>query len=295
VRLRLLHSGVLAGLAMLFLAHPVFAQQNPDTMDPDVSAAKAKQLIKQAIDALGGPAYRNSRESECEGRVAQMDRNGAMMGFNNMRNYWRYPDKSRTEYEVKSTKGGFFAVLVGSLPVKGGTFIQLFSGDKGWTMDKGGVNEADATVVSEFQSGAKRQIHNLLINRVNEEGVFVRYAGLGIADLRPVEWIEISDRDGRTVRLALEHETHLPMRTVATTPNEEMRDMDEDITIYSNYRENEGVQAPMQITREHNSRRTHQIFYNSCRGNPNLPEDFFTEESLQKRYKESGGKAKEPK
>jgi len=171
----------------------------------------------------------------------------------------------------------------------------LFNGDKGWTMDKSGVNEADTTVVSEFQAGAKRQLHNLLINRVNEEGVFLRYAGLGIADLRPVEWIEISDRDGRTVRLALEHETHLPMRTVATTPNEEMRDMDEDLTIYSNYKENEGVQTPMQITREHNGLRTHQIFYNSCRSNPNLPEDFFSEESLQKRFKETSGKSKESK
>lgn len=283
------------GLFALLLLVPQAVAQNPDTMDPDQSSAKAKQLIRQAIAALGGATYVNALESECDGRVAQMDRGGGVMGYSIVDTYWHYPDKSRTEYVVKTTKGGLFAVLWGNLPIKGGLFIQLFNGDRGWTMDKGGVNEADSVVVAEFQAATKRQIHNLLVNRVNEEGVFVRYAGLGVADLREVEWVEFTDPEGRMVRLALEHGTHLPLRTVVTTPNEEMHDTDEDVTIYSNYREIQGVQTPMQTTREHNGRRTHQIFYNSCRNSPNLPADFFTEESLQKRFKETGGKVKAEK
>jgi len=294
VRVSLQHSGLLAALGLLLLVPSALAQ-NPDMMDPDQSAAKARQLVKQAIAALGGSTYQNSVESDCEGRVAQLDRNGAMMGYTIIRSFWRYPDKNRTEYVVKSTKGGIFAVLGGNLPVKGGSFIQLFDGDKGWTMDKSGVNEADATVVAEFQASLKRQIHNLLLNRVNEEGVYLRYEGIGVADLRPVDWVKITDQEDREVRLALEHDTHLPLRTIVTTPNEEMRDRDEDVTIYSNYRNVEGVESPMQITREHNGLRTHQIFYNSCKNNPNLPADFFTEAALQKQFKETGGKAKEEK
>ncbi len=294
MRVSLRKSGVLALLGAL-LSAPVVLAQNPETMDPEQNGAKARQLLKQAISALGGDAFRGSVESDCEGRVAQFDRGGGMMGYNYIRSYWHYPDKSRTEYVVKSTKGGLFAVLVGNLPVKGGVFIQLFNGDQGWTMDKSGVNEADATVVAEFQSAAKRQIHNLLMSQVKQEGVFLRYAGSGIVDLHPVEWLEISDQDGRTVRLALEHLSHLPLRTVVNTPNEETRDTDEDVTIYSNYKENEGVQTPMQVSREHNGRRTHQIFYNSCNAHPNLPADFFTAESLRERFKKTGAKAKAEK
>jgi hypothetical protein len=287
-------TGLLALLGGLLVAPPAFAQ-NPDSMDPDQNAAKARQLLKQAVAAMGGSAFQNGVESDCEGRVAQFDRNGGTLGYNNIRSYWRYPDKSRTEYVVKSTKGGIFAVLVGNLPVKGGVFIQLFNGDQGWTMDKSGVNEADATVVAEFQSAAKRQLHNLLMNQVKQEGVFLRYGGGGIVDLHPVEWVEISEQDGRTVRLALEHLSHLPLRTVVTTPNEETRDTDEDVTIYSNYENKQGVQTPLQISREHNGRRTYQLFYNSCNNNPNLPMDFFTAESLRERFKKTGGKVKEEK
>jgi hypothetical protein len=294
VRLSLRKFGTPMMLGLVLLALPGLAQ-NPDTMNPDQNAAKARQLLKQAVEALGGRAFQSNVESDCEGRVAQLDRGGGVMGYSFIHNYWRYPDKNRTEYVVKTTKGGIFAVLWGNLPIKGGYFVQLFNGDKGWTLDKSGVNEADATVVAEFQSSLKRQIHNLLLNRANEEGVFLRYAGIGIADLRPVEWLEFSDQDGRTVRLALDRETHLPWRTVVTTPNQEMQSTEEDVTIYTNYKENEGVQNPMQVTREHNGRRTHQIFYNSCRNNPNLPTDFFTEAGLQKRFKETGGKVKEEK
>jgi len=271
--------------------------QNPDSMGLGQNEAKAKQLLKQSIEAMGGPLFRDQTESECEGRVAQLDRNGGILGFSNIKSYWHYPDKNRTEYIVHSTKAGYFGILIGDfpLPVKGGETIQVFSGDSGWLMDKDGVSEADTTLVSEFQNALKRQLRNLLLNRANEDGVFLNYAGIGTADIREADWIEFSDENDRVVRVALDHESHLVLRTVAITPNEEMHDKDEDITIYSNYKEHEGVQFPMQITREHNGMRTHQTFFSSCTNAPSLPPDFFTEESLQRRFKQTGGKVKKQK
>jgi len=269
--------------------------QNPDTMDLDQNKAKAKQLLAQAVQAMGGGLYRDQTVSECDGRVAKFDRNGGTLGYSMMKSYWQYPDKNRTEYIVKTTKGGLFAVLWGNLPVKGGDFIQLFDGDKGWMMDKSGVTEADATVIDEFQASLKRQVRNLLLHRADEEGVFLHYAGIGTADMREVEWIDFSDDADRTVRLALDRLSHLPLRTDAITPNEEMHDKDKDVTIYSNYESLQGIQTPMQISREHNGMRTHQIFFTSCTNAPALPPDFFTEASLQKKFKDTGGKAKAQK
>jgi hypothetical protein len=282
-------------LPSVFLISAALPQQNPDTMGPDQNKAKAKQVLKQSVEAMGGPLFRGQSESECDGRVAQFDRNGGTMGYSMVHSYWQYPDKNRSEYIVKTTKGGMFAVLWGNLPVKGGEFIQLFDGDKGWTMDKSGVNEADAAVVEEFQASLKRQIRNLLLHRVNEEGVFLYYGGIGISEMREVEWIDFTDNDDRKVRVAIDRLTHLPLRTIATTPNEDMHDKDEDVTIYSNYEPLQGVQTPMQVSREHNGRRTHQIFYTSCTNAPNLPTDFFTETALEKKFKDTGGKVKAQK
>jgi len=299
VRLRWKKSGVLAFVGALFVVSGFLVAagraQNPDTMDLDQNKAKAKQLLAQAVQALGGGLYRDQTVSECDGRVAKFDRNGGTLGYSMMKSYWQYPDKNRTEYIVKTTKGGLFAVLWGNLPVKGGDFIQLFDGDKGWMMDKSGVTEADATVIDEFQASLKRQVRNLLLHRADEEGVFLHYAGIGTADMREVEWIDFSDDADRTVRLALDRLSHLPLRTDAITPNEEMHDKDKDVTIYSNYESLQGIQTPMQISREHNGMRTHQIFFTSCTNAPALPPDFFTEASLQKKFKDTGGKVKAQK
>lgn len=294
MRLSFKQTGLSLALCLALMASRTCAQ-NPNTLDPDQSAAKSNQLLKLAIDAMGGPIYRSSQESDCEGRVANFDRSGNMSGYSFIRSYWRFPDKNRTEYIVKSTKGGIFAVLVGNLPIKGGMLIQVFSGDKGWTMDKAGVSEADVTVISEFQQAMKRQMHNVLLNGGKGDGVYLRYGGLGIVDLKPVDWVEISDQEDHKVKIALDHMSHLPLRTVALTPDEEMHQVDEDITIYSNYQEKNGIQTPMQVSRERNGRRLYQLFYESCNNNNTLPADFFTKEGLEKRFKETGGKVKEDK
>jgi len=80
-----------------------------------------------------------------------------------------------------------------------------------------------------------------------------------------------------------------------TSKDAETGQMDEDVTIFTNYQPNDGVQIPMQVTRLHNERRTYQLFYNSCKANPRLPADFFTKEGLERHYKETGGKAKDKK
>ncbi|MFI5097036.1 MAG: hypothetical protein ACHQT6_03590 [Candidatus Acidiferrales bacterium] len=284
-----------AAFALVLLAPGVKAQ-NPDIWDPEKSTAKAKQLVQQAIEAMGGAAFRDYGELECEGRLAEFDHNGDRAGDAYYHNYWRFPDKNRTEYVVKSTKGGLLGVFVGVLPIKGGVFIQVFSGNEGWTMDKSGVNEAPAGTVSDFQAAAKRQLRNVMLLKVKEQDVFLRYTGTTTADLRQVDWVEITDRgEEGSIRLALDHATHLPSRIVVTSKDADTGQMDEDVTIFTNYHPNDGVQMPMQVTRLHNDRRTHQLFYDSCKANPSLPADFFTKEGLERRYKESKGKVTDKK
>ena len=295
MRMKLAKACVGVAFAVVLLA-PGAKAQNAEMWDPEKSAAKAKQLIQQAIEALGGAAFRDYDEQECDGRQAQFDHTGGLLGYAGYRGYWHFPDKNRTEYLINSTKGGPLAVLVGILPVKGGVFIQLFSGNEGWTMDKSGVNEAAASAVSDFQTAAKRHYRNVLLLKVNEPDVFLRYAGTTTADLRQVDWVEITDHgEEGSIRLAFDHSTHLPSRIAVTSKDEVTGEMDEDVTIFTNYQPNDGIQIPMQVTRLHNDRRTYQLFYDSCKANPNLPADFFTKAGLERRYKESKGKVTDKK
>ena len=69
MRLRFVHLLVIALIAGCFFA-PRAAAQNPDTMMPEQSVAKGKQILGELINGLGGPGYTEVHESLCQGRRA---------------------------------------------------------------------------------------------------------------------------------------------------------------------------------------------------------------------------------
>ena len=261
------------GVALLAMS-PGARGQRAEYMDPDESAAKAKQVLQQLISALGGQRYLDLKASECEGRRAQFGHNGDMSGYVQVRVFWGYPDRARSEYGKK------------------GNIADVFAGDQGWTLDRGGVSEQTAVAVTDFQESLKRNVNYLLRTRINEKGMLLRYGGVSVADLKEVEWVEVTDTEERTFRLAVDRTTHLLVRTVVKTVDTETRERKEDATLYTNYQLINGVQLPMQITRERDGRRANQDFFESCQVNPELPGDFFTKGSLEKRFGEVGGKKK---
>jgi outer membrane lipoprotein-sorting protein len=259
---------VLSG--MLFAPRAV--AQNPDTLMPEASAAKAKQILQDLINALGGSGYLDIRESHCEGRLARFGHNGELTGYTNFKVYWRYPDKNRTDYSKK------------------GVIINLYNGDKGWTLDRGGVTELPAAEVAGFQELAKKDINNLLRVRIKEPGMVFRFAGTDIVDLKTVDWVEITDPEQRVFRLAVDRSSHLLVRTVVTTEDETTHDHSVETNIYTNFQLMDGAWTPLQITSDRDGRRVNQVFFAFCKYNSGLSDDFFTKAALDKRFSEVGSK-----
>jgi hypothetical protein len=273
---------------------PCASAQNPDTMMPEASAAKAKQVLAQLIDAMGGPAYLGVRESQCSGRRALFGHNSETTGFVLFTDERRYPDKDRTEYIAKGHNGilGSLIGIDGLYVTHGGTVVTLYNGTQGWTLDRSGVSEVPATAITDFQESVQRNIDNLLRVRLKEPGMIFRYGGRDTVDLKQVDWVELTDSAERTFRLAVDQTTHLLVHSVVGTIDEESHQRNDETTIYTNYQLKEGVQVAMQISREKNGRRTYQAFYDSCRYNPNFPDDLFTRSGLDKHGSELGVKKK---
>jgi hypothetical protein len=291
VRLRIKSSW--AGLTLVFLFSPLAARsQNPDMVAPEASEAKAKQILNQLIQGLGGPAYLGMRERQCDGRRAAIGHNGALAGYVQFKDSWEFPDKNRTDY-IAHGRNTLLGYMIGVQELDlshGGLVITLFSGEHGWTMDRGGVSDMPEDTVAEFQEAVRRSSDNLLRLGLKDSGLGLRWGGLDTVDLREVDWVEISDQEQRVYRLAVDRSTHLLVRSVVRVKDENTGQQREDVTIFTNYRPNGGVQVPMQVTRERDGRRIAQVFYDSCQINPPLPADYFTREALVQRFKETGGK-----
>ena len=78
-------------------ARPALAGQTQEML-PDESAAKGRQVMQQVIAALGGQAYLNVRDSQCDGREAQFGTAGTLTGFTLFRDIWLF--RTRTAWNI---------------------------------------------------------------------------------------------------------------------------------------------------------------------------------------------------
>jgi hypothetical protein len=263
--------------------------QNPDTMMPEQSVAKGKQILSDLINALGGAGYSEVRESECSGRRVLFGHSGDVIGDIEFAELRRYPDKVRTEYVGKSHHNilSYLIGIDGLDLAHGGIIVTLYNANHGWTYDRSGVNELPAASISEFQEQVQRNIDNLLRLRLKEPGISIRFGGNDTVDLKQIDWVEINDSQERKFRLAVDRSTHFLIRSIVYTKDEENQQINEDVSIYSKYQLKDSAWTPLQISREHNARRSVQIFYDNCRYNPGFADNIFDKSTLSKQFSQS--------
>jgi hypothetical protein len=265
---------------VLFGAFVIFASgalrvsaQNPDTIPAEESAARTKVILQQMISALGGAAYLNLHDSECNGRLAQFGQYTGELGADApFREIKMPPDKMRREVGKKLN------------------IIDVYNGNQGWSLDKGGVEDGNGVAIASFQAGLKLSFDVLVRSRLAEPGMYFHYGGEDVVDLRQVDWAQLEDTDGRTYKIAVEKSTHLPVRFVILTRNPQTNDQIEDVTRFSNWHVQDGIETAFQVSRTRDGKRISQVFYDGCKYNTGLSADYFTREALVKRWAEMGHK-----
>lgn len=273
---RMAAAALLVAGATCALLVPQVRAQNPSVMMPEQSAAKARELIQQAIQALGGDAFLQVRDSTCTGRLSSFGSQGDLNGYQQIWDFYILPEKNRTEYGKKRN------------------IIEIYNGEQGWTLDRGGVEDMPVIQAQGNMENVSKNINHLFRKRLNEEGLVFRYGGTDIVDLKPMDWVEITDRQRKTTRIAFDRVNGLPARAVFITRDPETRERYEEVEFYSNYHAVAGVQTPLQVARLRNGRKVYQVFWESCQYNTGLPEEMFTRPGLEQTWL-TLNKGKKPK
>jgi hypothetical protein len=272
VRLNLRLAAVMVWAVACVAAAPRLKAQDDEVLMPAQSAAKAKQLIQEAITALGGQAYLNVHDATCTGHLGGFGHSGDLSGFEHFIDYTEPPFKDRQE----------------NLPKR--NLISVYNGDKGWTLDRGGVSDAAASDLARFQEDTKIDLDNIFRHRIHEPGMIFRYAGPDVVELKEADWVELVDSDNRTIRIAFARETHLPIQKVIAIRDPKTQMRSQEIEYYSLYHAIDGIETPFQITRVRNGMKVFQVFFDKCEYNTNLADSLFTKESLDQRWQKVGKK-----
>lgn len=248
--------------------------QDSQVLLPEQSAAKAKQIVQQGIDALGGQKFMDVHDVTCTGNLGQFDHAGQLSGFEKFVDYSQPPSKDRTENLPQHNE------------------IDVFNGDEGWNLDRGGVSPEAASQVAQYQDDVAKSLDNILRHRINEPDMDISYGGPDIVELKQVDWVQLIDPQNRTIRIAFDRSTHLPIQKTVESRDARLKANITEVEYYSLYYDANGIQTPKQITRERNNMKIYQVFFDRCEYNTGLQDSLFTKQSLDERWEKMPGKEK---
>ncbi len=251
--------------ALLLIAVQACSAQSGD--------ARAKKVVADALQALGGGRFRSMEDRIESGRAYSFYRE-QLSGLSIAKIYTRYlsvaTGKSGSEIGVRE-KQSFGKNEDSSV---------IFREDGAFDVTYRGSKPLDQDRIDRYRDTTMRNIFYILRLRLDEPGLLLESRGSDVVDNQPVDIVDISDSQNRVVTVYFHQSTKLPVRQSWIWRDPKTRERNEEITVFNKYRDvGGGVQWPFQIQRERNGEKIYEIFSDSVTINQNLTDSVFSEPS----------------
>lgn len=224
-------------------------------VDPD--ALKAKNLIGQMIQALGGDAYLHVQDITQEGRTNGFYHGRPTGGTAPFWRFYKFPDKERVELTKKRD------------------WIVIHNGGRGTETTFHGTRPEDEDANREYKLREEYSMETVLRGWLNAPGTVFFYDGAGFTDNHQVEKVTVANAANQQETFSIDISTHLPIRKSFTVRDPKYKDKDTYAEIFSEYRLIQGVQTPLVITRMKDDEMISQRFMTKVLYNQGLKDDFF--------------------
>ena len=236
------------------------SSQNPSAAaapPQDENARKAKALLDQMIQALGGPQYLNVQDMKQEGRTYTMHHGDPSGGGALYWRFWRFPDKDRLELTKRRD------------------WIILYNGDKGYEITFRGTSPADPKTLADYLRRRNYSLEWVLRKWLQQPGVALLYEGPAIAAQKQTEQVTVINAANESVTIYIDSISHLPVQRNFAWRDPADRQKNVEAEIYDNYKIVQGIATPLSVTRTFNGEMTAQRFINAVSYNQNLPDSLF--------------------
>jgi len=239
------------------------------------SARKARAILDQTVQALGGEPYLTYENREETGRYYPLY-HGRTNSTGIYYNYYiEYPDKDR--FEVIHTKDIFLIEgQVGNVKVKGKfDLVQIFNGDKGYETTYKGTAAIEPL---DLQNHLRRRQHSLewiFRKWIRDPSVAWFYDGQAVVDGKQTEGVSLLNSQNDSVSVYLDLNTHYPVKISYSWRDIKDKQKNVEEEIYDNYKLVQGIWTPHSITRYYNGESSQQRFITTASYNQKLPDSMF--------------------
>ena len=221
------------------------------------NANKAKTLIDQMIQALGGDAYLNIQDVTQDGRTYSFHHGEPTSAGVLFWRFYRFPDMERTEF------------------TKQRDVAYVYRGDQGFEITFKGVRADDAKSVADVIRRRDNSLDWVLRKWLHEPGVALFYEGTTVAEQKNVQQVTVLNSKNQGVTLYMDTETHLPVKTSYSWRDATDKERNTESQVYDAYRIVQGIMTPFSLTRFYNGDMSNQRFLNTVTYNTGLKDSLF--------------------
>lgn len=238
------------------------------------SSEKAENIIKLAVEAVGGSAYLNVQNLVGRGFYTPYQ-DGTSQLPTRFLDYIVFPDRERTEFTTSGVR-----------------VVQTNVGATGWLYDGAtkSLHDQKPNQIEDFQRSMRTSIDNLLRGWWRKEGGTISYAGRREAGLaKRNETVRLTYPDGFWIEYEFGAKDGLPAKVIYKR-NRKVGDSDETEEVTEEDRlarpiTNSGVTAAFVIDHFINGKQSSRINYESIEYNRPLPETLFVKPENAKAMK----------
>jgi len=218
---------------------------------------KAKTLLDQMIEALGGNAYLNIEDVSQEGRTYGFhlgESEGVGVVF---WRFYKFPDKDRVELTKKRD------------------VVYVYRGDKGFEITYKGTRSDEPKSVADYLRRREYSLDWVIRKWLPQPGIALFYEGHTIAAQKDTEQVTITNSNNQSVTLYIDTSTHLPVKKSFSWRDATDKQRNVEDEIFDGYRPIQGVMTPFSVTRFYNGDMSSQRFLNSVSYNKGLSDSMF--------------------
>jgi hypothetical protein len=236
------------------------------------NAQKARDLILQAIQALGGDIYLNARNLEEQGRTYSFYHGNPT---SNGIFFWRFtefPDKERIELTPQRD------------------IAYIYVGNKGTEVTYKGPRAVEKKDLDDYLRRRRFSLETILRTWLNDPSVAFFSDGLALAGSVAAQKVTLINAKDEAVSLYFDNDTHLPIKKDYSwrDPVDKQKNIEEES--FDNYRPVQGIMTYFNFTRYFNGDMQNERFVTSASYNQNLNQAMFDPNSGYNPMKAAGKK-----
>jgi hypothetical protein len=227
-------------------------------LNAETMLERGKRVVNECLDALGGDRFLSMQNRVVAGRAYSFYRE-KLSGLSIAKIYTRFDTGvTDTAHELAVRERQNFG--------KKEDYGTLFQEKAAYNISFRGAQPLPDDRFERYRDTTRSDIFYILRVRMHEPLIF-ESRGADVLLNAPVEIVDITDADNRTTTVYFHQITKLPVREVFYRRNAVTKDKDEEITVFSKYREVDGIQWPWAIERQRNGEKVFEIFADSVKFN----------------------------